>query len=897
MRTLPILYFLIPLAVSGQSITPVQQKALHNYIDFANKSSEEISVLVSAVIKYYPEIKRYQIRPSGMTPRFVCPLQPDMYYYNKAMSESNVLGGSAAALKGKIEDLRSAAAEIDAVCKALDTYHKLEDYRQDKFAGAESLIGKLLPLQDRWRKAQGDLRKEVAVAHSNLQKGISENPYHQAARMMLEMISEEKTLLDRWAFNLEESIHTGWPVEELEASILQTYNRLKQFHKATPAMKYPASGMNDAFREAMHSVLDAKREALDAYNAEARKSDRHSNQVYLDLINYFNGTLIANYNTFVEFSRQEGYYGFKDVRYCPLLTIRNQEEKISAVVQPFADIPYSPLSISSGKEPVSREEAEALNNYVDFINESLRQINYLQSVLRNFNSSASYYKTLSSSEGHGGLRFTFENFKLPLSGFQKAVVGSSVLPSSHAQSLNDQARVILNILNEMEQLAIMLEAEVQEKRYEQDRLKHVYETIERYHALFEIFDERKERLYVDVRLVFDASPLAAPGASWVKSWNALRSLTDLDHTALFHARNFYKGKSEIVLSVAAIDSGLREVLTNEYENMKGIEKLGRNHGLCPYTPYEDIPATSRTFSEKLAKIVPVKPGTSRHPYHDLVYLYNDIVDDFNKFTELSGQPLLKQIRQPELFEVKYPENQQPPATSSYLSVREQESLPPSSGEEKISSESVQVIRDTVFVERRDTVYLEGPGEPLRSMKGYAINNMVLLLDVSGSMNAPDKLPLLKKSLLDMLGMMRKEDRVSIITYSGKAKVLMPPTSFREETKIRKAIDNLQSSGKTDGNAGIRLAYQVADKNYIRGGNNRIILATDGVFNLSEETFEVADRFSKQDIFLTVFNFGTGSGNARNLERLSQAGRGNYEHINRDNAELKLIREAKGKRMK
>jgi len=155
--------------------------------------------------------------------------------------------------------------------------------------------------------------------------------------------------------------------------------------------------------------------------------------------------------------------------------------------------------------------------------------------------------------------------------------------------------------------------------------------------------------------------------------------------------------------------------------------------------------------------------------------------------------------------------------------------------------------------------------------------------------------LLKTSVLNLLDMMRTEDEVSIVVYSGKAKVLLPPTSFKEEAKIRKAINGLSSSGKTDGNAGIKAAYQVADKNYIRGGNNRIILATDGEFPIGKEIFDLAEKFSKEDIFISVFNFGMTTSSAKNLEKLSAMGKGNYEHITRENMELKLIREAKAKK--
>jgi Mg-chelatase subunit ChlD len=211
---------------------------------------------------------------------------------------------------------------------------------------------------------------------------------------------------------------------------------------------------------------------------------------------------------------------------------------------------------------------------------------------------------------------------------------------------------------------------------------------------------------------------------------------------------------------------------------------------------------------------------------------------------------------------------------------------------------IETIRqDTVYVSRVDTVYVGLPGENLMSMEGYATNNMVLLLDVSGSMNNPDKLPLLKKSILLLMKMMRPEDQVSIITYSGKAKIELPPTSFKDEEKITRVIERLKSEGKTDGNAGIKLAYQIADKNYIRGGNNRIILATDGEFPIGSPTYDLVKKFAGDDIFITVFNFGKTTLSAKNLQQLAELGKGNYEYITRENVDMKLIREAKAKRKK
>jgi Mg-chelatase subunit ChlD len=463
----------------------------------------------------------------------------------------------------------------------------------------------------------------------------------------------------------------------------------------------------------------------------------------------------------------------------------------------------------------------------------------------------------------------------------------------------------------MDDLSASLDIEVKEKKYERDSLKKVYSILERQEELFRIWDDKKEILYQDVRALFNSYAPAEVSNAWQVSGKALRELTDLDRDALFQAKKFYQGDSTIKISTDQIDRTLRDVIAKEYDNMKGIEKIGRNNGLCPYTPYEDLPQTSKQLSEHFQKLKPARSTTGySHPYHSMVYLYNEIADDYNKFCTLSTTVHhLKTVNQPELFTVQYrgtkstdkaavlvhpaqnavKENNPESKNTSVATPQESASV--------LGAGKTTVIRDTIYIEKRDTVYLSGDVDDLRSMEGYATNNMILLLDVSGSMSQPEKLPLLKKSMLRMLSMMRTEDRISIIAFSGKPKILLKSTSFKEEEKIRKAVEDLSSSGKTDGNAALKLAYKVADENYLRGGNNRIVLATDGEFVVNDEVRHLITTFSNEDIFLSVFNFGKGTGSSKSLETLATLGKGNYESISKENVELKLIREAKAKRKK
>ncbi|WP_276372981.1 VWA domain-containing protein [Chryseolinea sp. H1M3-3] len=918
---IPFLLFQIPILSTAQ-ISAVQQKALNSYVEYANRSAEEVEAVVKSIISYYPTIHQKQ---SWGAPRYTCPIQLEDYFLNEARKQSKGLSPVlSTALNTKLNELRDEAEQVDAKCKALDTYHKLEDYKQDNFAKAITIINELQLLVIDYRKKQAALQSELETGYKKLTAASTQNANHKADAMMRAQVAKEKVFIDSWSFNIKEEIHTGWSVELLQQSILETDAQLSALQKFKPVLQYPASSMWTSFQSSLSSVLSAKRAGLDEYNFEAKKSDKHTNDVYLELINYYNGTLVSDYNTFIQFAQQNGYYGLKLIKYVPAFEIRTAAKVVEVDVKKFKDIPRSAISIAPIKTAIPKTVYQSLSNYVDFINETWSQTRRLQSILSSFNSTASYYKTLETYNRTGGMSFNYEDFQLPLSQYQKTLSDSKALPPSISKSLNEQTEVVLNILKEMDDLSASLEIETSEKRYEKDHLKKVYEILERQKVLFEVWDERKELLYEDVRKVYDAYAISTPANPWYVSGKALRQLTDLDHEGVFTAKASYKRGEFNPISTEKIDGSLREVISKEYENMKGIQKIGRNNGLCPYTPYEDLPATSKSLSEALKKVKPSNASRYQHPYYSVIYHYNDIVDDYNKFCELSKEVLLlKTVKQPELFQVQYPDAKPEKETASQRSgalpnehkevsavvtstptVERPKEAEHAEKKTDVSQEppvrvveKTKVVHDTVYVERRDTVYISEPGENLRSMEGYATNNMILLLDVSGSMNAPEKLPLLKKSVLDLLAMMRPEDRVSIIAFSGKPKALLESVSFKDEQKIKNAINELKSSGKTDGNAGVKLAYKVADENYIRGGNNRIILATDGEFGLNDETRQLIEKFSKDDIFLTVFNFGKGVGASKALERLAKLGKGNYRYISKSNVDLQLIGEAKAKKKK
>jgi Ca-activated chloride channel family protein len=169
-----------------------------------------------------------------------------------------------------------------------------------------------------------------------------------------------------------------------------------------------------------------------------------------------------------------------------------------------------------------------------------------------------------------------------------------------------------------------------------------------------------------------------------------------------------------------------------------------------------------------------------------------------------------------------------------------------------------------------------------NLKQTPPNNLVFLLDVSGSMENDNKLPLLKKSLRLLIDELREQDSVSIVVYAGAAGQVLPPTSGANKAKIIDALENLQAGGSTAGSEGIQLAYELARKNFKQNGNNRVILATDGDFNVGPssdgELVRMIEEKRKGGVFLTVLGFGMGNYKDSKMEKLADAGNGNYAYI-------------------
>lgn len=188
-----------------------------------------------------------------------------------------------------------------------------------------------------------------------------------------------------------------------------------------------------------------------------------------------------------------------------------------------------------------------------------------------------------------------------------------------------------------------------------------------------------------------------------------------------------------------------------------------------------------------------------------------------------------------------------------------------------------------------TVGLQGKNVDKESMPK---SNLVFLIDVSGSMDEEDKLPLLKNAFAQFVEVLGRNDRISIVIYAGETGVVLDGVRGTEKDKILDAIRRLRAGGSTAGASGIELAYSLAEENFIRGGNNRVILATDGDFNVGPSSLEELERIiekkKESGIYLSVLGFGSGNLKDNKMELLADKGNGNYAYIDSPREAKKVL---------
>ncbi|GAB3338062.1 hypothetical protein GCM10027299_49810 [Larkinella ripae] len=870
------LFFLTVFGSAYAQRNPAPQ-SLNHYVAFLDQSAELVSDRMQMLHPYYEATRQFRTKPTTLL-RLPSSGPLEEFYYRRAvdLTHSGLSAAESQHLNAEAEALWHLLETLDASGKALETYVRLQDYQRDGLKKSDALLADLQKQAGQISRKREAFYRQIQRIYRQYQPYDPSDPYLELEREMVQILSREQQTLAAWPYVLNEESPSAWPVDSLRESMLKDVEWLAGFGKNASKIAYPASSMIGSFRSALQSIQDLKQNAVNGYTFAARQSARHGNAVYRNLLNHYNNDLRAFYQTFVTSSaphkRLLDYPKFAPV--FVLETVGASASKTTRT-EPFRDLPLVVFNTKPSVLPASDATFHALNAYIDFINESLRQMNLLQLQVRNYQSSAEYCRNPDPNRRRAPLTYDHNAFHVPAADYQLLLTNSKAIPVTYRTPINSQAEVLMNMLKEMDGLSIELIGYTQEKGYEQDRLNRSDEILDRYAVLFDLFDQKKEQLYTDVRRIHESYKPANPASSWHVAGQALLKAIDDDRAVLFGVRDFMKEETTDLPQTDKILTHRRNLITDEYKNLKGLPRYGRSNGLCPYTPYEDVAENSGQFAEKVAQIQPISPKNrsyGAHPYESFYYFYNgQLVYLYNQFSALARTGVLKMVNQPNLFAFQRPSTVKP----------EREAAPRL---EKTEPPAPMPANPA-----------PAPTGAAPTLTGFATNNLVLLLDVSASMESPFKLPLLKKAIKSLLPLLRPEDQVSIVVYSGKANVVLPPTSGAKTADIIQAIDQLRSTGETDGNEGIRTAYKVADTHFIPAGNNRIILATDGEFPISEKTFESVGQFARKSINLSVLTFGRTVINSANLRKLSTAGQGSYEHVTEEKAQIQLILEAQARK--
>jgi Ca-activated chloride channel family protein len=899
--------------------TEPPQKALNEYVEFLNQSTKTLTERFKMLSSFQSDVNLYRKKPE-FSLRLPSSGPLEEFYYQKALTGNGLPSAEKQQLNAGANAIWDLLNKIDLTGKALETYVRLKNYQTDQLQESDLRILEMQRLFAQFRKEKDGLYLQIQQIYRRHQPYSASDPYQNKEKEMTDVLINQQHLLDSLPYYLDDEKRFDWPVERIQQSMLDDEKLLTNLGKPNAKIAYPASDAIISFKTALRTLQTIKSQAIDEHNFAASQNSKHGNQVYLSLLNQYNNDLLANYKSFIDFSQSAKrmlYYPAMS----PVITIEPIEAgaKTTSKTAPFRDKPFQPFTVKKVTSPASPALLRTLNDHIDFINESLRQMHLLQVLLRNYQSSAEFYRDPLRARSRANLSYSHDDFKVPLSAYQLLLNASTSLPQPYKTAINIQAEVLLNVLKEMDGLSIELISYTTEKQYLLDHLQRSDAILDRYETLFNVFDLKKERLYEDVRRIHESYPNATPTSSWYIAGSALLKTMDDDHELLFGVKEYLKSEADQIPATEKTDADARQLIVDEYQNMKGLQRYGRSNGLCPYSPYEDLSGNSTRFAEKVRK-VKMPSGSPTHPYESFYYFYNnELVYQYNKFTELAKSGLLKTVSQPDVFLFRRLSPSlplTPPIIKKENSKTEENiiSRPIVTGSEPDGNLKKEIaktnpgetpartkqLRDTVYVERLrvDTVFVERNAEHqeiTRSLDGFAPNNMVLLLDVSASMESPFKLPLLKRSVKSLLKLLRPEDQIAIVLYSGKARVVLKPTSGSRAAEIGRMIDLLQSSGDTDGNDGLRLAYKVANKDYIRGGNNRIVLATDGEFPVSDEVMQMIGENARQDVYLTVLTFGRNQLTGKKLKKLSQLGQGTYAHVTEESADLQLIVEAQAKK--
>jgi Ca-activated chloride channel family protein len=842
-----ILFILFTLTISAQA-----QVSNYDYLYFCDKLIVDINNSVPYLQVFYADLKEFKKKSSFRFRYF------DSYNFIRQPDENSytkMKGGSNSLFKTTANELWNRYNQCYTKNGEIVAYIRLEEYKTDIEKGFR-LVSEMQQLQIAMGKARDQLANRIASdANTMPTSGNSIKPY----QLLMKAILHEEVLIRKLSQNFNEETFVGFAQDEILKSFLETDDLLKTL----AIIKLPGQNYFKNCVEGLQLVQKTKQHALDNFSNMATFDGKYANQLYSNLLNDFNNDLLHFYSNFSAQAR---------LNYYPR-ALWQYDFNAPANPWPLTHLNYSLLSLDS--LTITKQSAALpvagftqLNAIVNYIDEC---VGSMENLFKELRSEGSTWNSLREGKmPYKNPILKFDKFRIPISAHGLILKESKYLPAPYRIGLVNRVNDLQKIMLALQDNLIELSQYMSSGNFRGKSIDYIDTKLKTIETLYTELDARKEKLFLETRRAYASYPSQKTNA-WTVTSSVLLKATDDSRKILMQIDQRVYEQSQSPILTAAIHEDQRDLITNQLIYMKGIVRIGRNNGLCPYTPYEYIPDYLKTLEEKVTDF-PTEVENKNKTYGDFLYMHNIIVNQYNKFVELglggneysTNDPMrpvyiLSYIQQPPKYHYEIPK--------------------PEIKKEELPQEPEPTVETSTDI---------------ISFEGYAFNNLVLLLDVSASMNRPERLPLLKKSFQQLVRIMRNEDEVSIVIYSGNATLHLSPVSASDTTKIMQSIQTLRSEGNTNITDGLALAYKTANKNFIEGGNNKIIMATDGEFKTTEPLYKLAEKNASK-ITLSVFDFSQLAAPLQPLRSLAEKGNGNYVKVTTENSLEVLAKEAQKER--
>lgn len=512
-----------------------------------------------------------------------------------------------------------------------------------------------------------------------------------------------------------------------------------------------------------------------------------------------------------------------------------------------------------------------LNNYMEFINETTHAEFLLRSDLINFNSDLlskyKYPKSTISFYNRDRLYNATYYKNLPSDIYQKCLDSSFPIEIDEKYILDSFIKKMWQSIQNLQFICDTIEIKVKEGAFEDSaNIMQAYELLER--AKFEFYSYFIEwhllKNHIDALMrKYEVIDSTNP---YIKTAIELDTLFKIVYNLAEDVRTNDTNSVKLLIPVLKTTINKFDGKADKY--LIGAKRYSYSNGNDPYYRFDNIIKNAKAELTNAQYFVkPTKyPQYTEKKFGKSDYYYNEkilnkfnrqgigMAYDYNIFAENSDNLVLKKAQIPHTLIVIYPDK-----------------LP-----------FVEQPKDTSSITVAKYTLENAPAE-----------NLIFLLDVSNSMNMPEKMPLLKKSIKYLLNIMRNYDNITIVTYSGTAKLILPATKATQKDTIVKIIDGLIAGGATNLYPGLKISYSSAVDSYIKEGNNRIILATDGKFTIDKKITNIITK-NAENIHLSILYFGKYQSDMEALTKLSELGKGNCTQITPGNIDNILVKEAGGR---